>query len=255
MRKQPGLLEHPARAPGEVLERRRAPERRELVARRPVPRLGPVAEREERLGAAGRPARARDLEHLVLGEVRALAASGRPRERAVAADVAAEHRQRNEDLRRIGDERPVPRARSRRASAVRSSQRRTEELGDEARHRRWVVAGRSPRAGAESIRQGAGQILHGCPRRDPRAAPRRGGRVAARATHGRRVDARAAERVGVRPVHARSATAGRRIRPTRRHGPNAPNESMRTTTLAFERPTRYREDAAGSAGREALPGA
>ena len=33
-------------------------------------------------------------------------------------------------------------------------------------------------------------------------------------------------------------------------GSNAPDETMRTTTLAFESPTRYREDAAGAqAGR------
>ena len=88
----------------EVLERRLAAERAQLVARDLVAELRLVAEREERLGAAGRRARARDREHLVGGQVRALAAARRPGERAVAADVAAERRQRDEDLRRVGDE-------------------------------------------------------------------------------------------------------------------------------------------------------
>ena len=94
------------------------PSARELLARDLVAQLGLVAEREERLAATGRGAGARDREHLVLGQVRALAAARRPRERAVAADVAAERRQRDEDLRRVGDERP---GRSRRASARSSS--------------------------------------------------------------------------------------------------------------------------------------
>ena len=105
VRQQAGLVEDAPRAAGEVLERRRAAERGELLARDAVARLGPVAEREERLGAARLGARARDREHLVLGEVRALAAPRRPRERAVAADVAAERRQRDEHLRRVRDER------------------------------------------------------------------------------------------------------------------------------------------------------
>ena len=88
----------------EVLERRLAAERRELGARDLVAELGLVAEREERLGAPGRRAGARDREHLLLGQERTLAAPRRPREGAVAADVAAERRQRDEDLRRVGDE-------------------------------------------------------------------------------------------------------------------------------------------------------
>ena len=74
--------------------------------RDPVAELWLVAEGEQRLGAAGLGARARDRQHLLLGQVRPLAASGRPGERAVAADVAAERRQRDEDLRRVRDERP-----------------------------------------------------------------------------------------------------------------------------------------------------
>ena len=57
--------------------------------------------------AAGRRAGARDRQHLVERHEGARAAPRRPGERAVAADVAAEHGQRDEDLRRVGDE-PVP---------------------------------------------------------------------------------------------------------------------------------------------------
>ena len=90
--------------PLQVLDRRRAPERCELLARRPVAELGLVPEREERLVAAGLGALARDGEHLVGAHVGALAAARGLRERAVVADVAAELRQRDEDLRRVGDE-------------------------------------------------------------------------------------------------------------------------------------------------------
>ena len=106
VRQQARLLEHEPRAALEVLERRLAAERAQLLARDLVAQLRLVAEREERLVAAGRRARARDREHLLLGHERALAASRRPRERAVAAHVAAERRERDEDLRRVRDERP-----------------------------------------------------------------------------------------------------------------------------------------------------
>ena len=105
VRQEPGLLEHEPRAALQVLERRLAAERAQLLARDLVAQLGLVAEREERLATAGGRAGARDREHLLLRHERALAAARRPRERAVAADVAAERRQRDEDLRRVGDER------------------------------------------------------------------------------------------------------------------------------------------------------
>ncbi len=107
VRKQPGLLQDEASAALEVLESRLAAERAELLARGLVAELGLVAEREERLAAAGGSASARDLQHLFLGHERPLAAPRRACERAVAADVAAERRQRDEDLRRVGDERPA----------------------------------------------------------------------------------------------------------------------------------------------------
>ena len=61
---RPGLLEHEPRAALEVLERRLAAERAQLLARDLVAQLRLVAEREERLAAARRGAGARDREHL-----------------------------------------------------------------------------------------------------------------------------------------------------------------------------------------------
>ena len=104
VRQQPGLLEHELRHPAEVLERRLAAERRELCAGDLVAELRLVAEREECFGATGRGAGPRDREHLVLREEGPLAAARRTRKGAVAADVAAERRQRDEDLRRVRDE-------------------------------------------------------------------------------------------------------------------------------------------------------
>ena len=83
-----------SRAPGrhlaEVLQGGGAAERGELLARHAVAQLGLVAEREERLVAAGGGACAGDGEHLVGRHVAALAAPRRPGERAVVADVPAE---------------------------------------------------------------------------------------------------------------------------------------------------------------------
>ena len=125
VRQKPCLLEHEPGAASQVLERRLAAERAELVARDLVAELGLVAEREERFAAAGRRPGAGDSEHLVLGHVRALASPRRAGERAVAADVAAERRQRDEDLGRVGDERPRSQAARLREQLV---QRRGEEF-------------------------------------------------------------------------------------------------------------------------------
>jgi hypothetical protein len=104
MRQEAGFLEDEAGAALEVPERRLAAERPELLAGDLVAKLGLVAEREQRLAAAGGGTGARDLEHLVLGHVRALAALRRASEGAVPADVAAQRRQRDEHLRRVGDD-------------------------------------------------------------------------------------------------------------------------------------------------------
>ncbi len=113
VRQERGLLEHRPRGVREVLERRREPERRQLLARCPVAQLGLVPEREQRLAAAGPLAGPGHLEHLVDRHVGALAPPRRPRKRAVVAYVAAELRQRNEHLRAVGDERSAPRCANR----------------------------------------------------------------------------------------------------------------------------------------------
>ncbi len=100
------LLEHGAGRVREVLERRLEAELGQLLARNAVAELRLVAEREEGLATAGGGARASYLEHLVELHEGPLAAPRGPREGAVAADVAAQLRQRDEDLRRVGDERP-----------------------------------------------------------------------------------------------------------------------------------------------------
>ncbi len=108
VRQKPRLLEHEPRAAFQVLERRLAAERAELLARDLVPQLGLVAEREERLAAPRRRAGPRDREHVLVGHERALAAARRARERAVAAHVPAQRGQRDEDLWGVRDERPRP---------------------------------------------------------------------------------------------------------------------------------------------------
>ena len=104
MRQQPGLREHGAGAVGEVLERRGVAQGAELAPGDVVAQLRLVAEREEGFAAARCGAGPGDLEHLVEREVRALASPRRTGERAVAANVAAERRQRDEHLRRVRDE-------------------------------------------------------------------------------------------------------------------------------------------------------
>ncbi len=140
VRQETGLVEHASCAPREVLERGPAPEEAELLARDAVAGLRPVAEREERLGAAGARPGPCDREHLVLAEVRPLPATWRPRERAVAAHVPAERRQRDEDLRRVRD----PRAGAGRTQAPGLGHEVVERGGEKLReicHRRRLSPG------------------------------------------------------------------------------------------------------------------
>src|SRR5262245_61381328 len=103
MPEQPRLLEHELAHACEVFDRRLAAERGQLVAGDAVAPLGLVAEREQGLGTAGGGTGSGDVEHLVGGQVRTLSAARRAGERAVVADVAAELRQRNDDLGRVRD--------------------------------------------------------------------------------------------------------------------------------------------------------
>ena len=117
---QSGRLVHPLRDLGEIRDGRVVTERRQRLARDPVAALRLVAEREQRFVAAGPGAGLGDGDGLVDGEIRRAEVTRRLGERAVAADVAAEPRQRNEHLGRVADQDGMaevpPRARRRQQS-------------------------------------------------------------------------------------------------------------------------------------------
>ena len=95
---QAGLLHHEAAHGGEVVHRRGVALRGQPLRRHRVAQLGPLAQGEEGLVAAGRLPGLGDGQHL-LGEEVGRGDAGRCLgEGAVAAAVAAQHGQRNEDL-------------------------------------------------------------------------------------------------------------------------------------------------------------
>ena len=103
VRQQPGLLQHPDRHRADVGERVVVAVRvQPLAGLRPAV-LGPVAEGEQRLLAAHLRALPGDLQDLVRAEVRGVEPAGDGGERAVAAAVAAQPGQRDEDLAAVGD--------------------------------------------------------------------------------------------------------------------------------------------------------
>jgi hypothetical protein len=108
VRQQAGVVQDETRCPLQVLERRVAAELGQLFARDAIAQLRLVPEREQRLVATRLGSRSRDVEHLLFRQERPLPAPRRPSERAVAADVAAQLRQRDENLRRVRDECAVP---------------------------------------------------------------------------------------------------------------------------------------------------
>ena len=104
MRQQPGFAQHQPRHLGEIRQSRVVAEPRQRLARRGIAQFGLVAEREQRLVAAGRGAGAGDRQHLLGVEIDRLARPRRMGEGAVMAHVAAQLGQRDEHLARIGDE-------------------------------------------------------------------------------------------------------------------------------------------------------
>ena len=188
MRQETRLLEHGPRCSLEILERRRAPQPGELLTRRAVAQLRLVAQREQRLVATGRRTRARDREHFVDRHVRPLPAPRRARERAVVADVPAELRQRDEDLRRIRDERPG-------SSLADGARLRAQLVRRRLDERKGSIAGaygtdsgagpgrRDPRGRSDDRRRDQRVLLTGCGelRHRADAAHNRSGRVRAHA--------------------------------------------------------------------------
>jgi hypothetical protein len=106
VRQQARRVEHGSRRLREVVGRRRSPELRQCIARDRITQLRLVAQREQRLLAAGRSPGASDLEHVVDRQVGFRQVTRPMRERAVVTHVAAELRQRDEDLARIADRAP-----------------------------------------------------------------------------------------------------------------------------------------------------
>ncbi len=95
---QAGLFDDHAGHRDEVVDGRRVAVRGEPLGRDRVPELGALAQCEQGLVAARGGTRARDRTHLVGCEEGRLKPRRRLRERAVAALVAAQHRQRDEHL-------------------------------------------------------------------------------------------------------------------------------------------------------------
>jgi hypothetical protein len=128
VRQQPRLVEDGGGGALQVVERRRTAERGELVTCGAIAQLRLVAEREQRLTATRRGPGTCNGEHLVDREVRTLAPTRRPRERAVVADVPAQLRERDEDLGRERDETAVPLVAERTSLGAEFLERPVEQL-------------------------------------------------------------------------------------------------------------------------------
>ena len=98
VREQAGLLDHEDGHRAHVVERGGVAARGQPGARLRPSGLGPVPQREQRFFAPRGGAGARDVEHLLGRQERRLQPIRRRRERAVPAAVAAQARQRDEDL-------------------------------------------------------------------------------------------------------------------------------------------------------------
>ena len=103
VRQQTRLLDHADRGSPHVVERRGETPRAQPLARHVVAVLRAIAQGEQRLLARTSAASPSDGEHLFRREERCFELGRRLGERAVVAVVAAEHRQWDEDLARVGD--------------------------------------------------------------------------------------------------------------------------------------------------------
>ena len=126
--KQPGLVEHQLRHRREVVDGAGEPVVAEPIGGLRVPVFGRLAECEQRFETAERRAPRSQLEHLSFGQVRSLEARRRLGERAVAATVAAQHREWHEHLGRERDPPPGPRVPARRGGRHQLGRGRVEQL-------------------------------------------------------------------------------------------------------------------------------
>ena len=108
MRQESRLAQHERAHRLEIVDRGFVPERVERLPGGAVAKLRLVAEREERLRAAGGRACASDRKHVVRGKVGGLARAWPLGEGAIVADVPAKMGERNEHLARIRKMAPMP---------------------------------------------------------------------------------------------------------------------------------------------------
>ena len=126
---QPGLLQDEPAHLDEVVDRGRVAVGGEPVARHRVAELRPLAQREERLMATRLAPGPGDGEDLLGGEIRRVQAGRRLGEGAVAAAVAAQHGERDEDLGGEGDPPAVRAVAHRPGQHGQIFERRVEEVG------------------------------------------------------------------------------------------------------------------------------
>ena len=108
VRQQSGLAQHQRAHRPQIIDGGFVPERGQLVAGRAVAQLRLVAEREQRLRAAGGRSGAGDGEHLVRGQIGRSSRAGPLGKGAVMADVPAKMGERDEHLARVGDMAAMP---------------------------------------------------------------------------------------------------------------------------------------------------
>ena len=108
VRQKPRLFEDDPAHLGEIFERRRMAQPRQLVPRCRIAELRLVAEGEQGLLAAGRRAAPCDIEDFVAGEVGAAELLGGLGEHAIMANVPAELGERDEDLLGEADDAAMP---------------------------------------------------------------------------------------------------------------------------------------------------
>ncbi len=172
VRQQPRLFEHPLRHRGHVVDGVRVAVCGQPFRGDGVTVFGRLAQREQRLEAAERGTLGGQLDHVVGVEIRRLEPGGRLGKGAIAAPVAAQHRERDEHLRRVRDAPARPGIAPRGRLRQQLGQGRVEQLPERlsAEHAATLVGSQcSPVSDPEHLPgpdAGAGEILSGPDARD-----------------------------------------------------------------------------------------
>ncbi len=143
VRQQSAALQHHFRHRREIVQGAVMAQPGQFLPRLPIARLGPVAEGEQCLLAAGAPARLGDGQHLLGFEEGLFTRLRLPGERAVAATVAAQAREGDEDLARPGDA-----VAESLVANVRRDGHECTDVGAADQQPGLVLAGKLPRGGA-----------------------------------------------------------------------------------------------------------